>query len=87
VTVGNLVEGVKEQFNLVAANISSEAVMKLLDGIGGVLAENAVFICSGIVEESKSRVAGKIKTRGFEIVEVRTKEDWVAIAARLVHPF
>ncbi|MBU0699583.1 MAG: 50S ribosomal protein L11 methyltransferase [Proteobacteria bacterium] len=87
VTAGNLVNGIDEPFNLVAANISSAAVINLLDGVGGVLAENGMFICSGIVAESKSAIVAKMETLGFDVIETRTKEGWVAIAARLIHRF
>jgi len=87
VTAGNLVDGVDEPFNLVAANISSDAVLKLLDSLGGVLAANGMFICSGIVAESKNNIVTKMETQGFEVIEIRTKEGWAAIAARLVRRF
>ena len=82
VTAGNLVDGVDEQFNLVAANITSDAVLELLSSVTGVLFANGVFICSGILEKNKAKVIQKMKIAGFEIIEIRTKEDWIAIAGR-----
>jgi len=83
ITSGNLVDEVDGQFNLVAANISSDAVLELIDGVGGVLAPNGIFICSGIVESNKYAVVEKMKAAGFEIIETLAKQDWIAVAGRI----
>lgn len=83
ITGGHLVDGVEQQFNLVTANITAVAVLELLDRVGGVLAENGIFICSGITQNNKAEIAEKMKAVGFEIVESRTRKDWIAIAARV----
>jgi len=82
VATGDLVHGVNEQFNLAAANISSEAVLKLLDSIGNVLTEKGIFICSGLVEKNKTEVVEKMERLGFEIIDIHTREEWVAVAAK-----
>jgi ribosomal protein L11 methyltransferase len=83
VLAGNLVDGVDQKFNLAAANISSEVILKLLDSITGVLTANGIFICSGLVEKNQTEVVEKMIRVGFEIIEIRTRDDWVAIAGRL----
>lgn len=77
---GSLVDVVEEQFDLVVANILSEVIIVLLDSIKKVLNENGIFICSGVIEEKKDTVVNNIKRQGFEIMEIRTKDRWVAIA-------
>ncbi len=83
VSTGDLIARVDGRFSLVAANITSDAVLELLSGITGVLDDNGVFICSGILEKNKSPVIQKMQTTGFEIVETRIREEWVAIAGKL----
>ena len=80
---GNLVASVRGKYNLVAANILAEVIIDLLDEIRGVLESRAVFIASGIIAERRDRVVEKIKARNFDVLKIRTREEWVAIAARL----
>lgn len=80
---GNLVEGVKEKYDLVVANILTEVILTLLDNIKEIITENGIFICSGMLEGNTHRVEKKMKASGFEILETRTKNKWVAIAGRL----
>ena len=55
---------------------------KLLDDMGKVIKQSGIFICSGMIERNTHRVVAKMKLMGFEIVETRTKESWVSIAAK-----
>ena len=84
VTSGNLVDGIDEHFNLVAANVSSDVVLNLLDSIKPVLAEKGILICSGIVEDKKHLIAAKMASQGFEVLRILNREEWVAIAARIL---
>jgi ribosomal protein L11 methyltransferase len=79
---GDLVSNIQDRFDLVAANILSEVIVRLLDDIGTVLAENGILICSGIVEKNSTKVIEKMKDVGIEIVEVFLKEGWATIAGR-----
>ena len=81
---GNLVDGIHGRFDLVAANILTGVILQLLDSLKRVLVENGRFMCSGIVEKSAPLVLEKMRTSGFEILELRTQEKWVAIVGRLM---
>jgi len=83
VKTGNLLEGIEGRFEVVAANILPEIISKLLDNIQGVLKENGIFICSGLIEGNTHRVLNKMKALGFKLLETLEKERWVSIAARL----
>jgi len=86
VRVGNLLDGVRKQFDMVAANILTEVNAKLLDDMGKVIKKSGIFICSGMIERNTHRIVSKMKLMGFEIVETRTKECWVSIAAKKKEP-
>ena len=83
VIIGNLTDKVDEKFDFVAANILKETIMVLLDSVKSVLKNNSVFICSGIIEKNKDKVVEKMIATGFEVIEVRKKEEWVSIAGIL----
>lgn len=79
---GNLVDRVQQSFDIVCANILSDVILVLLDDIKTVLSPEGTFICSGIVEKNKTAVIEKMTELGFDMLDVITTEDWVAIAGR-----
>ena len=83
VLAGDLVETVNEKFHFVAANILTEAIIRLLDQIRNILTDGGVFVCSGIIEENKELILSKMETLGFDILDTVIQEKWVAIAGRL----
>lgn len=84
IKAGNLVEKAEDIYDVVIANIFSEVILNLLLVINKVLKNHGLFICSGISAINKSKVVEKMKEKGFEIVEVLTKEEWIAIVGRLM---
>lgn len=82
VMTGNLADAVDRRFDLVAANILSEVILVLLDTVQDVLTKDGIFICSGIIERNKDAVVRKMEDSGFEIMEIKIKEEWVSIAGR-----
>jgi len=82
VKTGKLLDGVEEKFDLVVANISTDIVVILLEGVREVLANGGTFICSGMIEENHHQVMEKMDSVGLEILETRIKEGWVTITGR-----
>jgi len=80
---GNLVDAVKERFHLISANILSEVVLVLLDDVKHVMAPGGILICSGIVKANQDKVIDKMKATGFRLLEVQSRDDWVAIAGEV----
>jgi len=83
VITGNLTDKVDEKFDFVAANILTETIMLLLDSVKSVLKNKSVFICSGIIGKNKDKVAEKMVASGFEVIEIRKKEEWVSLVGIL----
>ena len=79
---GNLVAGIKERYDLVVANILTQVIYNLLEDIEKILNDRAIFICSGILEKNENLVIAKMKTIGFDILDLCVKDQWVAIAGR-----
>lgn len=77
---GNLVEVIRDQYDIVAANILSHVILELLGDIKRVLKPGGIFICSGISDKNDNKVVASMENIGFEILETSTKEEWVAIA-------
>ncbi len=83
-STGNLVDDIKTPFDVVTANILAEVILELLDDVKTVLTETGLFICSGIIEARKQKVLNQLVAKGFDIIDIYEKEEWVAIAARAV---
>ncbi|MGD9077849.1 MAG: 50S ribosomal protein L11 methyltransferase [Desulfobacterales bacterium] len=79
---GNLVTGIKERYDLVVANILTQVIYNLLEDIEKILNDKAIFICSGILEKNENLVIAKMKTIGFDILDLCVKDQWVAITGR-----
>jgi len=83
VSVGNLIEETNEIYDIVAANILTHVILDLLTDIRRVMKDAGIFICSGIIEKHEEKVVSSMKNIGFEILEVRSKDEWRSIAGRL----
>lgn len=83
VKISNLVDEIDERFDVVAANILTEVILDLLEGVKKVISKNGILICSGIIEKNRSTVEEKMKRKGFKIIDVQIIDGWVCIAGRL----
>ncbi len=79
---GNLADRVEGKYNLICANIVADIVMALTPDTGHFLAEDGVFICSGIIDLRGAEVEDCLRQNGFEILEMVERENWRAYAAR-----
>ncbi|MGN1133716.1 MAG: 50S ribosomal protein L11 methyltransferase [Oscillospiraceae bacterium] len=67
-------------YDLVCANIVADVLIAMSDKFAGFLKDKGKLIVSGIIDSRKEEVLETIKSKGFELVEVRTKDDWTAAA-------
>ena len=84
IKTGNLVDEVNAHFDFLAANILSPVIIELLKDVRKVLKVGGIFLGSGIINENRSGVISAMEESGFEILETAVKEEWVAIAGRLL---
>jgi ribosomal protein L11 methyltransferase len=79
---GYLGAAIKEQFDLVAANILTDVILELLDDLQRVSKPEGILVSSGIIPQHKERVLAALQDRHFDILAVDMLENWVGIAAR-----
>jgi ribosomal protein L11 methyltransferase len=79
---GSLAEPFRGRFDVVAANILTHVIVELLGDVMRLLKPGGIFICSGIIESNRDLVAGKMRDVGLDVLEIRQKEGWVALAGR-----
>jgi ribosomal protein L11 methyltransferase len=78
----NLVDGLRGRFDLVAANLLTEPILKLMADVDEVMAPDGTLVCSGIIAEKKAMVKAAMQLRKFRILDINSQQDWIAIAAR-----
>ena len=80
----DLFNGIREKFDIVVANILSHVILALLKDIRRVLKSGGIFICSGVVDTNEKQVVDAMEGIGFSILEINSKDEWVAIAGKLM---
>ncbi len=84
ITTGNINTVTMDGFNIIIANILADVIFEIIDDVKKRLKDNGIFICSGIIEEKKNIIINRLKSTGFEIIDLFIKEEWVAISAKLI---
>lgn len=80
--VGDLAEKVSGRFDIVIANIVADIVMRLVPDVGNYMKDDAVFICSGIIDIRKDEVVSCLENNGFTVIRTVNEDNWYAIAAK-----
>ncbi|MBT2660752.1 50S ribosomal protein L11 methyltransferase [Bacillus sp. ISL-45] len=82
ISQNNLLDGVEEGADIVVANILAEVILRFADDAGKVVKNGGYFITSGIIQQKKEVVKDAMINSGFEIEEIISMEDWVAIISK-----
>ena len=79
---GDLTEKVSGQFDVVAANIVADVIIRLTQDIERFMKPGALYLMSGIIDTREQEVLAAIAPR-FELIARREEKGWIALAARL----
>lgn len=71
------------RYRMVFANIVADVILALLDGVKTQMAPGGIFLVSGIIRQREREVLDAMEQKGYQILEHREKDSWVAAAARL----
>ncbi|WP_141506084.1 50S ribosomal protein L11 methyltransferase [Paenibacillus luteus] len=74
--------GVTVPVDLVVANILAEVILMFVDDVFEALKPNGIYIASGVYKNKETNVEEGLIRSGFEIVEKRRDEEWIAFVAR-----
>jgi len=80
VQANNLLTGVEEAADIIVANILADIILLMIPDAWRLLKPEGTLIVSGIIEAKKQLVVEAMQAQGFEIDQVFTQKDWVAIA-------
>lgn len=81
ITQGDLLTGVNGKANVIVANIIADIIIKMLPDVKTRLADNGLFIASGIIAERLSDVTAALIEHGLVIDKAIEEGGWVAIVA------
>lgn len=81
----HLTQAVNGRFDLVAANISSQAIRELAGGFRDLLSSGGQLILSGFVETDRNDIVCLLEENGIKIIREITLENWVGITGILLH--
>lgn len=76
------VEKTEGGYNVCAANIVADVIIRLAPDIGEFLSEDATFIVSGIITERAEETVSALNSAGFEVFDDITENGWYCAAVR-----
>ncbi len=62
--------------------IVANAIMSLAPAVPGLMADDAVFIASGIIDSRKDEVIAALEAAGLAVLEVKEKRGWECIVCK-----
>jgi len=82
VLVGDLSDKASGKYDIITANIVANAIISLAPAVPGLMAENATFIASGIIDSRKDEVIAALEAAGLTVQEVKEKRGWECIVCK-----
>lgn len=82
VRAGNLIDVVSEKGDIVVSNIIADVIIILSDQVDQVIAENGIWIASGVINSRKADVIEAMERNGWKVEEIHEQKEWVAIVAK-----
>lgn len=79
---GDLLDQVKDHYDIVVANILAEVIAILTPQISKVIKPGGLYISSGIIREKKDMVLDRLEANGFNVIEVFEDGEWLAIISK-----
>ena len=72
----------RQNYQVVLANIVADVIIPLSAQVHRFLAEDGVFLCSGIIDQRASEVEEALARNGLTLLHRWEKQNWVALAAK-----
>jgi len=76
----------EQKYAVVLANIVADVIIPLSAKVDRFLAEDGVFLCSGIIEERAHEVEAALERNGLTVFRRYERSGWAALAARMKKP-
>lgn len=81
-SVNDLLEGVKDQADVIVANILPHILVNMLDDAKDLLTHDGHLILGGILEEQGSKLEATLKEKGWKIIQKTWLKGWLGYVAQ-----
>lgn len=71
-----------EEYDIILANIVADIISDMLPLFDSCLKNDGRMVCSGIISPRKEFVLEALENNGFEVIDLKEKNDWVAIICK-----
>ena len=82
IRLGDLAKDVDGKYPVIAANIVADAIIMLSPAIPNLLAEDGVYIVSGIIDTREQDVLAALDKCGFTVIERREHGGWLCMVCK-----
>ena len=82
IRLGDLARDVDGKFPVIAANIVADAIIMLSPAIPALLADDGVYIVSGIIDTREQDVLTALAACGFAVVERHEHGGWLCLVCK-----
>jgi len=72
----------EDNFDLIIANIQKDVLLNIADEIMQKLKPNGIAILSGLLEEDEKDIEQHYTETGFETLEIKSMDEWIALALK-----
>ena len=80
---GNLVDEAQGKYDVIVANIIADVIIAVCGDVKQFVADDGVFISSGIIVDRKEDVKKAFADRGYTIVEELEEGEWVSFVCKI----
>jgi len=87
VSSGDIIESAEvrarfKKYDIVAANIVADVIIALSPYVRNFMKDDAVFICSGIINERADEVKAALAAAGLTVVKEKKSDEWTALTCK-----
>ncbi len=79
---GNLVDKVSGTYDVVVANIVADVIIMFCENVAQFMAEDSVFITSGIIDTREQDVLAAFEKYGFTVIERNESSGWLCFVVK-----
>lgn len=79
---GNLVDEAEGKYDVIVANIIADVIIGVCGDVKSFLADDGVFISSGIIIDRKEDVKNALTEKGYTIIDCVEEGEWVSFVCK-----
>lgn len=73
----------EQKYDVIAANIVADVIIAVTPAAKTLIADDGVYITSGIIQDRLDDVLGALEESGFEALKVLRRDDWAAVISKI----